>query len=268
VKSNGKDVYLDPGAAFAPFGLLPWEETGGQGLRLDKDGGSWIQTTLPESSASRIERKANLKLSEDGTLEGTLQLTFTGLEAQRRRVDERNEDEAARKKFLEDEVRGCVPTGIEVELKKQPDWTNSEAPMVADFNLKVPGWVTLAGRRALLPVGIFGGTEQHVFVYTNRTHPIYFEFLSQKLDDVTIELPSGWQIANLPKPLDQELRVVGYALSAVNDKGALHLTRKFDISILSMETKYYGPLRDFFQIVRAGDEQQVVIAAGTAAASN
>jgi len=268
VKSNGKDFYLDPGAAFAPFGLLPWEETGGQGLRLDKDGGSWIQTTLPESSASRIERKANLKLSEDGTLEGTLQLTFTGLEAQRRRVDERNEDEAARKKFLEDEVRGCVPTGIEVELKKQPDWTNSEAPMVADFNLKVPGWVTLAGRRALLPVGIFGGTEQHVFVYTNRTHPIYFEFLSQKLDDVTIELPSGWQIANLPKPLDQELRVVGYALSAVNDKGALHLTRKFDISILSMETKYYGPLRDFFQIVRAGDEQQVVIAAGTAAASN
>ena len=34
VKLNGKDAYFDPGAAFVPFGLLPWDETGVQGLRL------------------------------------------------------------------------------------------------------------------------------------------------------------------------------------------------------------------------------------------
>src|SRR6266446_5637717 len=60
VKLNGKDVYFDPGAAFTPFGLLTWYETGVAGLRLDKDGGSWIQTTLPESSQSKIERNAKL----------------------------------------------------------------------------------------------------------------------------------------------------------------------------------------------------------------
>ena len=267
-KLGGKDVFLDPGSAFVPFGLLPWEETGVQGLRLDKDGGTWIQTTLPESSASRIERKAALKLSLDGNLEGTLRLTFTGLEAQRSRVDQRNADDVANKKFLEDEVKDCIPTGSEVELTKQPDWRNSEVPLVAEFTLKVPGWVSLAGHRALLPVGIFGGAEKHVFNNANRTHPIYFEFLSQKLDDITIELPSGWQITNLPKPLDKDLHVVGYGLSAENDKGALHLTRKFDISIITMDTKYYAPLRNFFQIVRAGDEQQVVLETGTAAARN
>jgi hypothetical protein len=42
VKVNGKDQYFDPGAAFTPFGLLPWVETGVDGLRLDKDGGTWI----------------------------------------------------------------------------------------------------------------------------------------------------------------------------------------------------------------------------------
>jgi len=267
-KLNGKDLYLAPGAAFAPFGLLPWEETGVQGLRLDKDGGSWVQTTLPESSASRIERKAHFKLSEGGNLEGTLQLTFTGLEAQRRRVDERNEDDTARKKFLEDEVRDCVPTAIEVELTKQPDWTNSESPMVAEFNLKVLGWATPAGRRALLPIAIFGGTEKHVFAYTTRVHPIYFEFLAQKLDDVTIELPPGWQIASVPKPQNQDLRVVGYSVSAENSNGALHLSRKFDISTVTLDVKYYSPLRSFFQIVRAGDEQQVVLEPGSASAGN
>jgi hypothetical protein len=53
LKLNGKDVFCDPGHAFAPFGMLPWDETGVTGLRMDRDGGSWVQTSLPESSASR-----------------------------------------------------------------------------------------------------------------------------------------------------------------------------------------------------------------------
>lgn len=258
VKLDGKDVYLAPGSPFAPFGLLPWEETGVQGLRLDKDGGTWIQTALPESSASRIERKADFKLSATGNLQGK----------QRRRVDERNQDDTARQKFLEDQVKESITAGSEVELTKQPDWTNSEAPLVAEFHVTIPGWAAPAGSRALLPVGIFGGTERHVFAYTSRAYPIYFEILAQKLDDVTIELPAGWQISDVPKPQSHDLHVVGYALSAEDSKGALHLTRKFDINVLTLETKYYPPLRNFFQIVRAGDEQQIVLAPGTAAASN
>ena len=52
VKVDGKDMFFDPGAEFTPFGMLPWMETNVAGLRLDKDGGKWIFTTLPESDAS------------------------------------------------------------------------------------------------------------------------------------------------------------------------------------------------------------------------
>jgi hypothetical protein len=268
VKLNGKDLYLDPGAAFTPFGLLRWDETGVPGLRLDKDGGSWVQTSLPESSASQIQRKANLKLSPTGDLEGKLVVTFTGLEGSRRRVDRNNDDDTARKKALEDEVRSYIPAGSEVDLTNRPDWMSSEVPLTAEFSVKVPGWASPAGRRALFPVGIFSGTEKHVFDYSERVHPIYFEYLSQDVDDVTVELPSGWQISAVPKPHDEELRVVGYAVAAENNNGTLHLTRKLDISILTLDTKYYGPLRSFFQIVRAGDEQQVVLVPGTATSKN
>ena len=268
VKLNGKDLYLDPGAAFTPFGLLRWEETGVQGLRLDKDGGSWIQTSLPESSASRIERKADLKLSNDGSLGGKLELTFTGLEALRRRLDQRNEDDTARKKSLEDEVKQYVPVASEVELTKQPEWSNSESPLVAEFTVKIPGWASFAGRRALFPVGIFGAPEKHVFEYSNRVHPIYFEFLSQKADDITVELPSGWQISGVPQPQNHDLHVVGYAVSAENAKGALHLTRKLEINTISIDQKYYDPLRSFYQIVKAGDDQQVILLPGTATSAN
>jgi len=268
VKLNGKDLYFDPGAAFAPFGLLPWPETGVAGLRLDKEGGTWITTSLPASSESRIERKANLKLSDTGDLEGKLSLTFTGLEAMRRRVEERNTDDAERKKFLEDQVKEYIPAGIEVELTNKPDWSSSAGTLVAEYNLKVPGWVSGAGRKAILPVGLFSAPEKHIFDHTSRVHPIYFNYPFQEMDDISIDLPLGWQVGSVPGPQNQDGHVIAYTLKAENAKGTLHVARTLRVDFFQLETKYYAALRNFFQAVRSGDEQQVVLQPGAAAASN
>jgi hypothetical protein len=270
VKVNGKDVYCDPGAAFTPFGLLEWPETGVQGLRLDKDGGTWIQTILPESSASRIERHADLTMSTaTGGLEGKLTITFTGLEAMQRRLEERNEDEADRKKLLEDQAKQYIPVASEVDLTNKPDWSSSSLPLVAEYNLKIPGWAAAAGRRALLPVGIFSATEKHVFDHADRVHPIYFEFPFEKQDDVTIALPPGWQVNSLPPEQNEGSgNAVGYTLKVENNKQTLHLTRKLRVDILLLDAKYYPALRNFFQVVRKGDEQQIVLQPGGPSAGN
>jgi Domain of Unknown Function with PDB structure (DUF3857) len=263
IKVNAKDMYFDPGAAFTPYGMLEWPETGVQGLRLDKDGGTWIQTPLPESSASRIERHATLTLSpETGGLEGKLTITFTGLEAMSRRLEERNEDEADRKKLLEDLAKEYIPVASEVELKNQPDWKSSSTPLVAEYEIKIPGWAAGAGRRVLMPVGIFSATEKRVFDHTERIHPIYFEFPFEKLDDITITLPTGWQVGSLPPEQNQDIKQVAYVLKAESDKQTLHLTRKLHIDLLLLDPKYYPTLRSFFQIVRKGDEQQIVLQPG------
>lgn len=268
VKVDGKDAYFDPGAAFTPFGFLAWEETGVAGLRLDKDGGSWIQTTLPKASESRIERAAKLKLSDTGELEGKLTVTFTGLQAMNRRVEQRHGDDAGRKKYLEDQVKEYIPVGTEVDLINQPDWKSSSLPLVAEFALKIPGWVSGAGRRALFPVGVFSAPEKHIFEHAERVHPIYFQFPSEEVDDVTIDLPLGWQVQSLPQAQNQDGHVVAYELKAEKGSNSLHLTRKVTVDILLLDPKYYAALRGFFQGVRSGDEQQIVLQPGTASASN
>lgn len=267
VKLNAKDLYFDPGAAFTPFGLLKWEETGVQGLRLDKDGGTWIQTAVPDCSLSQVQRKADLKLSDRGDLEGKLTVTFTGLEGLRRRAEERNEDEVARKKYLEDEIKQYIPAASELHLSNGPDWSSSGPPLVAEFEVKVPGWVSQGGKLAFLPIGLFGATERHLFDYTERVHPIYFEFPAEKVDDISIELPAGWEVSGLPQPQNQDYRVVAYSIGAENSKGTLHIKRKLDINIISLDTKYYGPLRSFFQGVKAGDDEKVVLQASAGLSS-
>lgn len=268
VKLNGKEVYCDPATAFAPFGVLSWPETAVKGLRLDKDGGSWVTTTLPPSSDSRIERKADLKLTETGALEGKLTVTFSGLEALWRRIEERNEDATNRRKFLEDQVKEYIPVGIELDLTNQPDWRGSTPTLVAEFELKVPGWVTGAGRRALVPVGLFSAPEKHAFEHANRVHAIYFSYPSEKIDDVTIDLPLGWQVSSLPPVQNLDAKAALYNLKVENNKGTLHLTRRLNMDLLMVEVKFYPTLRNFFQVVRTGDEQQIVLQPGAAAAAN
>ncbi len=268
VKLNGKDLYFDPGGKFTPFGMLEWTETGVHGLRLDKDGGTWIRTALPASTESHIEHKAQLKLSDTGDLEGKLTVTYTGLEAMYRRREMRHADEVARKKFLEDRVRTQVPVGMEVELTNQPDWDASEIPLVAEFEVKIPGWASSAGRRAVIPAAIFTAVEKRTFEHANRVHPIYFEYPYQKVDDITIELPAGWQVSSVPPGEDKDAHVVGYTLKVEGTKNTLHLTRMFKVDFMILDPKYYPALRSFFELVRTRDDEQIVLQPGAATASN
>jgi len=268
VKLSGKDVYFDPGTAFTPFGMLPWFETGVQGLKLDRDGGTWIETPLLDSADSAIHRKAQLKLDETGELEGKLTVTYTGLEASLRRVEERFADNAEHKKYLEDEVKEAVPVACDVELTNQPDWKSSSVPLVAEFDLKVTGWISGAGRRALFPVGLFSATEKRLFDHTERVHPIYFKFPFQRSDDITVDVPLGWQISAVPEPQKLDAKAILFDLETKNDKGTLHLTRDLKVNILMLPVENYPTLRKIFQVVRTFDEQQATLMPGATVGGN
>ena len=268
VKVEGKDVYCDPGSKFAPFGVMSWEETQVKGLRLDKEGGAWVDTPMPPSSESKIERKAEMKLNQDGALGGKLTVTFSGLEALQRRNELREEDETARKKFLEDQVREYIPVGIEVELTNKPEWDVASPTLVAVYDLKVPGWASAAGRRALLPFGLFGATEKQLFEHAIRVHAVYFAYPFEKDDEVTIQLPLGWQVGSVPKDVNQDAKTVAYARKVQDDKGTLRLTRVLRSDLMMVPQKYYPSLRAFFQNVRTGDEEQIIVQPMAARAAN
>jgi transglutaminase-like putative cysteine protease len=268
VKLNGKDIYFDPGAAFTPYGLLTWSETGVTGLRLDKDGGTWITTTLPQPEESRIERVGRLRLSDTGDLEGKLTITYTGLEAMYHRLEERHADDVERKKFLEERATSQISAAAEAELTNKPDWTNSETPLIAEFDVKIPGWASNAGKRAVFPAAIFTAAEKGMFEHANRVQPVYFEYPQEKADDVTIELPLGWQVNSVPSAQSKDAHVIRYSLKVDPSPGTLRLTRKLTIDFMLLEQKYYAALRNFFQIVRSIDAEQVVLQPGEIHASN
>ncbi len=215
-----------------------------------------------------MERSAKLKLTESGTLEGAVTVTYTGLEAMYHRLDVRNADDVTRKKFLETRLRNQLPVAGEVELTNKPDWTDSESPLVAEFNVSIPGWASNAGKRTAVPAAVFTAIEKRLFEHAERVHPIYIEYPYQKIDDVAIELPAGWQISSVPSPQLLDGHIVTYTLKVENDHATLHLTRKLTWDFLFLEPKYYSALRNFFQNVRTSDDQQIVLQPAASAAGS
>jgi uncharacterized protein DUF3857 len=259
---GGDTVYCDPGVKYLPFAFLPWHETAVKGLRLDKDGGQWVTTTLPGRDDTRIERKAVMKL-ERGSLEGKITVTYHGLEAAWRRYNERNEDATDRRKFLENDLEGDIPTGIDVELTNTPDWTSSEAPLVAEYQVTVPGYAAGAGSRLLMPVGLFSQAEKHMFEHAARVHPVYFSFPYRHADDITIELPTGWQTSTVPKARAVDVNIASYSSGTQATAGKLNIKREITLNTILVRLEHYPQLREFYQSVRAGDEDQIVITPGT-----
>jgi hypothetical protein len=259
VKLGDKDLYLDPGNAHAPFGLLPWMEAGVTGLKLDKQGGQFVTTTQTKSSDAVTQRVAKLVMENDGEVHGTLTVTFTGQEAMLRRLDTDEDDNAGRKKSLLDEAKSWVPAGATVELTNSPDWTGPEVPLVAEFNLKMHAWGTSTGRRVLLSERVFTSPISRQFDHTSRIYPVYFNYAYTGVDDVTLQLPLVLRVGSLPPPQDRRTDMGFYQVSCEKQEASIHLTRKMGLTGILYPVQVYAELRNFFNQVKAGDEQQVVL---------
>lgn len=257
----GKPLFLDPGCQFAPYGQLPWYETGVEGRRLDRNGGTWERTTIFDSKSSGVVRSAKLKLNAHGSLEGDVTVTYSGEMALVRRTSERDEDAAARKKSLEHQMESDIPSGAEVSLTNEPEWNKSSPDLVAQYHIRIPGWAAAAGQRVLFPVSLFGGGEKTLFTHGNRVHPLYFSYPFFEKDDVEVTLAPQWKMASVPTIAPIEQKAFSYSMSGEEADGVLHLKRSLRFDFIVVAVAAYGTIQDWFDGIRNGDEQQAVLIA-------
>jgi len=107
-------------------------------------------TPKPESKDAVTQRHAELKLDADGNLEGNLTIMFDGQEALIRRLRAIDQDEAQRRKELEESVQHSLPQGAVVKLLSAGAWETSETPLTAQFQVQVPNFASRAGQRLVL----------------------------------------------------------------------------------------------------------------------
>jgi hypothetical protein len=268
VQLDGKDVFLDPGSKFCPYGIIDWKYSGLSGLRQSPKGAEFGETPGPTYKQSIATRMAVLTLDQDGSAHGQISLLFKGLAAMAKRQQGGKTDAEGRKKILEDDLRHMLPGNSEITLKNQPEWDSTENPLIAQFDVSFPYGV-LSGKRLLIQQHLFQFSERNRFTATERTNPVYFHFPWQEADEVHITLPPGMEAESLAP--DDKLQT-DYALYMVKQKqegpGKIFSRRDFVMNGMAISKDQYAAMKAFFDKIKADDDQPALLKVGSNVASS
>ena len=268
VRTEKSVIYLDPATRFCPYGLLPWDELSTVGVVLGSHRLELESTPASNSTDATAKRAAEFKLNADGGLSGKVVISYFGQEALSRRLDAIRHDDAERQKELEESLKNILMESATVKLLKVEGWEDSESALKAEFEVDVPNFANAAGRRLILPLGVFHTRDKNPFSSTRRTHPIYFSYPAESYEEVKIELPSGMQVEFLPADAKTDQGAVYFELSSKMDGAAIHSTRTFRISSLFFQKEQYKNLRAFYDHVAEGDAHQATLRIADTAGSN
>lgn len=260
VQLGGKDVFLDPGTKYCPYGLLNWRYSNSRGLRQSATKGTEIaESPLPDYSQAQILRMARLQMSEDGKVEGTIRVGYYGLEAMERRQKANMTDAEGRKKMLEEEMQGWLPGNSDVSLVGTPNWDETEPHLAAEFKISSP--IALGtGKRLLVPVHIFQVNEKPVFSSSTRVNPIYFWYLTRQLDEVHIAFPPSLEVESLPSNDSIKLDYAVYSTTQKKESAnSIMARRDLVMGGLVFPQNMYKEIKDFYDKVKVGDDQQMIL---------
>ncbi|HWX54893.1 MAG TPA: DUF3857 domain-containing protein [Verrucomicrobiae bacterium] len=262
VQLNGKDVYLDPGTKFCPYGEIRWFRTATAALKPGKDGGTFVQLPSASHQQAVTSRTADMMLAEDGSVQGTVTVQYKGSEALEHRLDAINTDATGRTKDLENEMKGWVPNGAFVKLIDAQGWEATNDPLVAHFTVSVPSYASLAGKRLLLPSCFFQSRQKDAFKHPERKYPVYFPYAFSELDKVSVKLPAGYSLEGVPPVQDASLPYARYQSVTRVENSQLITQRTLLFNGIFLPVQEYSQIKDFFGKVQAGDEQQAVLRSG------
>jgi len=221
--------------------------------------GDVVSVKSPTDEIGATERTASLKLQSDGSLEGTLEIVFTGQEALDRRLSASDEDDEGRRKLMEDEVKDLAPAGATIDLDEVTGWQDSEQPLRVKCHFHAPHFATFTSRRMLFPLSVFQVNGQNPFPQVYRTQPVYFSHGYRTSDKVQISIPSGYKLEALPGESKSTKEFASFDAKRSSDTAVVRLERQTEMRGYLFPLKSYLSLRAYFQKLRESDAQNVVL---------
>jgi len=267
VELGGKNVYLDPGQKMCPFGELHWKHTWASGIQLTDKGAVFETTTGLDYKVSTVMRTAFLDINETGDVKGSVRIVMNGPEALYWRQLELENDEDEVKKQFNDSMRAYLPEGVQADF--------DHFLGLQDYNSKLIGVVnvsgnigTATGKHFFLPGLFFESRAKHPFVAQDkRTIPIDVHFPMFEQDDVTYNLPPGFQVESMPQSTNLSWpnhAALGIRSSAQSNSVTESRSLAYNFTLL--DPKDYAGLHDFYQKVATADQQQLVLTRSTTTA--
>ncbi|WKN42525.1 transglutaminase domain-containing protein [Tunicatimonas pelagia] len=253
--TNDGQLLLDATDAVCPPGVLPVRCLNQEGRIVSKaPGEKWIQ--LHPAKGTREAVMAQLTL-EDGQLLGTINSSYSGYNAMRlrRKVSQENGAEGYLSKLKEDNHSWAIQ---DYQLESLE---TVGAPVKETYQVVLQEGATEAGDVIYLNPIVTGRFAENPFKSESRAYPVDYPYPSNETYMLTLSVPEGYAVDELPENLVIALpeKAGRYTFTTQQQGNTVQITSRLKIDKIKFYAQEYPHLRQFFNIIVAKQQEQIVL---------
>ena len=253
----GQDLLVDATEPLLPCGVLPERCLNQAGRLIMKNPAEsrWVDLT-PTQRFVHFQQVA-LKLDEQGGISGKVHEERGGYAG----ADARQElASLGEKKYLSELAR--PHSGWSIPKMAVANRDEVAKPLALDYEFSQPADDNaVAGTLYLSPLRYFG-TEQNPFRHDDRLFPVDFAAGHDETTMVTLTLPAGYELTELPKPAVVALPDDGgrymYSVTA-GAPGTVQIMSRLTLHKTMYAAEEYVSLREFYRLMLEKQGEKLVI---------
>jgi hypothetical protein len=255
----GRLLIFDPTDEVTPFGSLRGALQGNYALLVVPDGGGLIQTPQLPVLSSGVNSTAKMKLAVDGSLSGDVTQVLYGDSATRQRYFMRDVNkDADRIKPIETELSRSLGN-FQITKATVGNLAINDRPLQYKYSFTAQDFAKTAGNLLLVRPRVIGNLSSDLLEKKEpRVYPVEFPGPERIVNNYEIELPSGYEVDDLPAPTDIEYSFASYHSKTEVKGNTLLYTRTYEIKELSVPVEKLDQLKTMYRAI-AGDERNTAV---------
>ena len=258
-KTLGQLLIFDPTDDLTPFGYLRGPLQANFGLLVTDSGGELIQLPKLGSAFNGTRRTAKLTLTPTGTLTGTVTELRVGDHGAYQRYELRSAStETDRVKPIESLLAESL-SNYRLTHAAVTNFQHNDQPFEYDYSLVVENYAKTAGNLLLVRPRVLG-TRSSGLLETKepRKFPVEFQGPSLDSDSFEIALPTGYEVSDLPPPIDVDYDFASYHSKTEASGNTLKYTRRLEVKQLTVPVSEVETLKKFYRMI-ASDERNTAV---------
>ena len=255
----GRLLVFDPTDEKTPFGHLRSELQGNYSLLVTPDGGELIETPRLSPGTNGISHAGYLSLQPNGTLIGQITVTRKGDFANYERHEQISVPTSKdRVKRIEQEVSHSIGM-FEITSAQMLNLDVTDLPFGYVFNLLAMNYAKPAGNLLTVRPRVMGVRSSDIMEEKEpRKFPVTFAGPEKDMDMFEIALPAGYEVDDLPPPVDVDYSFASYHSKTEKKDNVLVYARTFEIKELVVPLEKLDELKKLYRII-ASDERNTAV---------
>jgi hypothetical protein len=255
VEIDGKQILLDATNKQTIPNVIPLNALNRFGRLIRKDGTSEEVNLMPKTTLNE-NTVLYISVDEHGKIAGKCRIQKNDYPAFSFRE---NNKVFSRESYLE-KLENSL-NGIQISDYKIENVANLDKPIIESFTFVTANHCEIIGGKMFINPKLFFTNSRNPFMKEERQMPIYFGYPKQKKYQITINIPEGYLVESVPKPIKiATVENVGLFIFNILPEGKriqISLTEEINAPLVSSD--FYEVLKDFFQQMIDKQNEKIVL---------